>query len=373
MSQATDVLIVGGGVIGCSLAYHLRQRGIEVTLLERTTIGSEASGAAAGLFAWLKPMGKFDAYHRLLRASSRLFPAFVAELELASGLSVEYTQTGTLRTIHHEVRIARLQSWLAACRAQELPVELLSAEEVREHVPLLAADTYGAVWFPTDGQVRASRFVAALARAARLNGAHLYEQQEVVGIQTQGERVSGVVTAQDETFACQRLILATGAWSACWNTWLRTSLPIVPQCGQLIALRQPDPAIRHMVIGKGIYIAPKQDGTVIVGATRDDVGFDCRVTPEGIASLQMRAQALIPSLAQAELVQSWAGLRPKTPDTHPILGALPGWSNVTLAVGHYSFGVLLSAITGQQLAAQLATQQSSVLLQPFALARFAGK
>ncbi len=370
MSKSTDVLIIGAGVVGCSIAYHLRKYGVEVTLLERGIIGGEASGAAAGLFAWLKPMAKFDAYHDLLLASSRLFPSLVAELEDATGLSVEYTQTGTLRTIHHEIRIARLQSWLAACRSRDLAVELLSADEVHSRVPLLAPDTYGAVWFPAEGQVRASRFVAALAHAARHNGVHLYEGQEVTAIQTGGERAVSVTTAQQETFACQQLVLATGAWSGLWSARLHQKLPVIPQQGQLIALRPPVSSIPHILIGKGVYLAPKQDNTVIVGATRDDVGFDCSVTSAGIADLRERAQKLVPALEQAELVQAWAGLRPKTPDTHPILGPLPGWTNVTVATGHYSFGILLSAITGQQVAAWLATQKLSPLLQPFSLARF---
>ena len=368
--QSTDVLVIGGGVIGCSIAYYLRKRAIDVTLLERGRIGGGTSSSAAGLFAWLKPMAKFDAYHRLLLASSQLLPTLVAELEDATGLTVEYAQTGTLRTIHHEVRIARLQSWLAVCRNQGLAVELLDAEAVRQRVPLIAPDTYGAVWFPSEAQVRASLFVAALARAAHISGASLYEQQDVVSIQTQGQRVLSVTTAQNTTFACQHLIIAAGAWSANWSPWLNQNLPVVPQCGQLIALKQPTPTLCHMLIGKGIYLAPKQDGTVVVGATRDDTGFDCQITPEGIAMLRASAQKLVPALASAELVQSWAGLRPKTPDTRPILGSLPTWNNVTLAIGHYSYGILLSAITGQQIAASLASQQPSALLQPFSLTRF---
>jgi glycine oxidase len=370
VQQSTDVLIIGGGVVGCSLAYHLSRQGIEVTLLERGRIGGEASGVAAGLFAWLKPMGKFNAYHRLLLASSRYFPALVAELEESTHLCVEYVQTGTLRTIHHEVRIPRLYPWLKACREQGLLVELLDIEEVRRRVPLIAPDTYGAIWFPSEGQVRAASFVAALAEGARLKGAHLYEHQEIVSLQCKGERVRGVTTIKNEILTCERLILATGAWSAHWSSWLHTELPISPQRGQLLALKQPGVPIREMLIGKGIYLAPKQDNTIIVGATRDNVGFDCRVTPEGIASLRASAQALIPALEQAEMTHSWAGLRPKTPDSFPILGPLPGWTNVTLAIGHYSFGILLSAITGQQLAAWFATGQFPELLAPFAITRF---
>lgn len=371
MRHSSRIVIVGGGVIGCSIAYHLAKRGFQVHLLERDEMGAQASGAAAGLFSWLKPMSKMDAYNRLLLASRNLFPSLVAELEEATGIVVEYEQCGTLRTIQHAVRIRRVQPWARACQAAGLQVALLTEAETRQLEPLLAPEICGAISFPDEGQVRATRMVEALAQAARSYGATLRTHTAVVGVEQAHGRVIAVKTAEGEALPCDHLIIASGAWAADCGAWLKRTLPISPERGQVLALHQPSSPIRHILIGKGIYIAPKQDGTVIVGATKDDVGFDARNTAGGVLWLLESACQLVPELASCAIERIWAGLRPRTPDREPILGAAPGWENVTLAVGHYSFGVLLSAITGHALAELLATGQTPELIRPFSLARFA--
>jgi glycine oxidase len=375
LEDITDVVIVGGGVIGCAIAYYLSKQGVAVTLLERNEIGSQASGAATGMFALLKPMTKMDAYNQLLFASQKLFMPLIAELQAASGIDLEYEQTGTLRTIHHEVRIERLHPWIQSCQQQGLSVSLLDDSTTRQMEPLLTpADLYGAISFPDEGQINAARVVAALAHVARLQGAILRTHTEVTGIvsyPSDPSRVSAVQTSAGETIHCRHLVLAMGAWAAQCSEWFGVDLPVVPQRGQVIALHQPDPPIRHMLIGKGIYIAPKPGGIVIVGATKDDAGFDCRVTVEGIHWLLSSALQLVPSLAQSGIERFWAGLRPKTPDGHPILGSLPGWENVLLALGHFSFGILLSAITGSTIAELVTTGKTPEIIRPFALERFA--
>ncbi|GCE13181.1 glycine oxidase ThiO [Tengunoibacter tsumagoiensis] len=368
-----DIVIVGGGVIGCSLAYHLSRQQVKVTLLERGEIGGEASSAAAGLFSWLKPQSKIRpmaAYNQFLATSQELFPQLVADLEEQTGLKLEYEQSGTLRTIHHEVRIARLQTWLQTCQEAGLNVQLLNEAETREREPLLTTELFGAVFFPGEGQVKAARVVEALALAARQHGVEIRPQTPVVGLKKHGSQITGVVTASGEVVHCQQLILAPGAWAAECGRWLQLNLPIVPQRGQILALHQPNPPVRHIIIGKGIYIAPKQDQTVIIGATNDDVGFNTRVTAGGISSLLSSAFQLMPALEHSNWDRAWAGLRPKTSDNQPILGRAPGWENVILAVGHYSFGVLSSAITAQALTQLVLTGDTPTSLKPFGFERF---
>ncbi len=183
-------------------------------------------------------------------------------------------------------------------------------------------------------------------------------------------RVLSVTTAIGEEISCSHLLLATGAWSASCGAWFDLELPVYPQRGQVLALRQPSPPVRHIIIGKGIYIAPKQDGTVIVGATNDDVGFDTSNTAGGMLALLDAAVSLMPSLAQCAFVRAWAGLRPKTPDNYPIIGPAPGWHNLILAVGHYSFGILLSPITAQAIAELLTKGETPEIIRPFSLGRF---
>ncbi len=370
MKHSERVVIVGGGVIGCSIAYYLSKCDIAVTLLERGEIGAQASGAAAGLFSSWKPLARMDVYNQLLFASQSLFSELIEELEDATGIDLEYEQTGTLRTIQHERRLRKLQPWVASCQADGLRVELLNEEEMRRREPLLASDICGALWLPDEGQVRAQRVVEALARAATGCGAKLSAHKEVVAIQQNKGRALSVTTAQGEIIPCDYLVIAAGAWAARCGKWLNLTLPVEPQRGQLLSLRQPVPAIRHIVIGKGIYVAPKKDGTVIVGATKEDVGFAAQVTAGGVFWLLDWALKLVPALEQSALERVWAGLRPKTPDNYPILGTTPGWENVALAVGHHSFGVLLSAISGQSIAELITSGQVPEIIQPFSQERF---
>lgn len=370
MKHSERVVIVGGGVVGCSIAYYLSRRGVAVTLLERGEIGAQASGAAAGLFSSWKPLAKMDAYNRLLFASQSLFSELIEELEDVTGIDLEYEQTGTLRTIQHDRRMRKLQPWVASCQADGLRVELLNEEETRRREPLLASDICGALWLPDEGQVRAQRVVEALVRAATDCGAKLSAHKEVIAIQQNKGRALSVTTAQGEIIPCDYLVIAAGAWAARCGKWLNLTLPVEPQRGQLLSLRQPVPAIRHIVIGKGIYVAPKKDGTVIVGATKEDVGFAAQVTAGGVFWLLDWALKLVPALEQSALERVWAGLRPKTPDNYPILGTAPGWENVALAVGHHSFGVLLSAISGQSIAELITSGQVPEIIQPFSQERF---
>jgi glycine oxidase len=369
--QTTDVLIIGAGVIGCASAYYLSKDGLKVTVLERGEIGSQASGAAAGLFSWLKPSARLDPYNRLLLTSHALFPSLISELQDATGIAIEYQQSGTLRTIQHPKRILRLQSWLAYCQHEGLSVTLLSEEQTRLLEPLLSPDICASLSFPTEGQVRAQSVVAALSQAAINNGSVFYTHTEVIAVHHHNQRVVSVTTATGETISCGHLIIAAGAWAASCGAWFDLDIPVRPQRGQVLSLHQPSPPIRHIIIGKGIYIAPKQDGSLVVGATNDDVGFDISNTAGGILALLDAAVALVPTLAQCAFVRAWAGLRPKTPDNYPIIGAAPGWHNLTLAVGHYSFGILLSAITAQAITELVATGETPEVVQPFSLGRFA--
>jgi len=376
MRQSADVVILGGGVIGCAIAYYLSKQQVDVLVVERGEIGVQDSGqaspVAAGIFSLLKPFAKMDAYVDLLLASRTLFPSLVAEIQPISGIDVEYTPTSTLRTSRKASprTTERLQHWTTQRLAEGLHVQMLSNEEVHDLEPLLSSEIVAATLIAQEGQVRASRYINALQRAAMNNGAIFQEQTEVVDIEYQEKRIRGIVTAHGEHITCKQLVLASGAWAADCGKWLDLTLPVIPQKGQLLALRQPSDPIHHIIIGYGIYLAPKEDNTIIVGATQEEVGFDARVTVEGMQTLLQAAVSLVPALRQCEIGHMWAGLRPKTPDNNPILGRVQGCDNLILAVGHNSFGVLLSAITGQTIAELIMTEQIPKLIQPFALERF---
>jgi len=179
-----------------------------------------------------------------------------------------------------------------------------------------------------------------------------------------------VCTVQGRRIACHHLVIATGAWSAQWGGWFHHTFPVTPLHGQLLSLPQTEPALKHLIFGEAVYLAPRGT-TILVGATKEERGFDLTVTEAGTRWLATTAGRLLPSLAGQPLQSCWAGLRPHTPDHHPLLGRIPLWENAFIAAGHNSVGVILSAITGQCLTELLTTGRVPPLIRPFSVERFA--
>jgi glycine oxidase len=370
MQSTIDVVIVGGGVIGCSIAYHLSKSGVDVAVFERGEIGAEASSAATGLLAPLGPLSGPGPFADLLLTSFALFHTLVPELEEASGIKLEYEQSGALRVVRNAKHIPKLHKRMQAWQPLGLQMHWLTGEETRQREPLLTPEVCAAIYAPEESQIKASHVVKSFSLAAANQGATFYSHREITGIQRHNSRVIGVYTAQGERFACNHLVIATGAWAAQSSTWLDITLPLIPQRGQVLSLHQPSPPLRHTIFGEAAYITPKSGHTVIVGATKEDTGFDKQLTAGGIAWLLNTAIRLVPVLESSPLEQMWTGLRPRTPDNQPILGPAPGWENVTLAVGHGSVGITLSAITGKTIAELIIKGEVPKIAQPFSLERF---
>jgi glycine oxidase len=370
MDTTTDVIIVGGGVIGCAIAYYLRKLGATVIVLERGEIGAEASSAAAGILAPLGSLSGPSPYADLMLASWNMFPALVPELERTSGVHIEYEQTGALRIVRSAKNSGNLRKRLHEWEPLGLHMQWLTGDEARQHEPLLASDVAAAVYVPQEAQTKAPSVVRAFARAAARLGAKLYSQHEVTGLTHNNNKVTGVTINNDETIACNHLVIATGAWSARCGEWLNVTLPVSPQKGQILTLRQPEQPLRSIIFGEAIYLAPKQDNTIVVGGTKEDANFDTHITAGGIAWLLNSAMHMVPVLESCAIEQIWSGLRPKSPDNQPILGHAPNWDNVTLAVGHSSTGIMLSPITGKCIAELVVTGKEDELIQPFGVGRF---
>lgn len=255
MKQSADVLIVGAGVIGCSIAYFLRKRGLEVIVLERGNIGAQSSSAAAGLLAPLRPLGEMDPFKQLQIAGMQRLASFVPDLEEISGISVEYERTGTLRILPPE-KIAPTKEWAQAWRNKGFQIEVLSSEEARAREPHLFREVPGAVWIADEAQVTPALLMSAYERAARVLGAQLYDHTEVASIQSNGDgnRAAGVRTSQGELITCDHLVIAAGAWSSQFSPWLRMPIPMRPVRGESISLRQPSPPLlRSIVFDEGVY------------------------------------------------------------------------------------------------------------------------
>jgi glycine oxidase len=370
MDYSADVAIIGGGIIGCSVAYFLRKQDVEVAVFDQGEIGAQASSAAAGILAPLGTLSGPGPYADLLLASWAMFPALVPEIEEASGIAVEYEQGGVLRVIRDTHNVGNLRKRMREWQPLGLQMLWLTGDEVRRYEPLLASDVSAAVYAPQEAQLKAAKLTRAFAQAAANRGAKLYSHTEILGIQSERQRVTGLYTAQGETIACHHLVIATGAWTAQCGSWLDISLPVSPQRGQILTVKQPAQPLRHVIFGEAVYLAPKKDHTIVIGATKEEVGFDKHVTAGGLAWLLSTAIRLAPMLDGCAVEQTWAGLRPKTPDNHPILGKAPHWANVSLATGHNSVGLMLSPITGQSIANLITKDVTADVIKPFGAERF---
>lgn len=371
MKRITDVLIIGGGVIGTAIAYYLRKRDADVMLLERGAIGGQASSVAAGLLAPLGPLPGAGPLADLLLASFALFPALVPELEAASGLHLGYERLGALRIVRNPKRVGHLQKRMQAWEPLGLPLSWLNGEEARQQEPLLGPGVCAAVYAPAESQIRASQVVRAFATVASNLGVSIKSHTEVSSLCKAGKRVTGAMTTQGEHIACQHLVIATGAWAADCLHWLDLDLPVSPLHGQLLCLQGTTSSLllKHMIFSEGIYVTPR-GADLLVGATKEEQGFSVRVTEKGLATLHEKAARCLPLLKESGRASARAGLRPSTPDRAPILGSVPEWENVTLAVGHNSSGILLSPITGATIAELILTGVEPALIRPFSSTRF---
>lgn len=361
--RGTDVIVVGGGVIGLSAACSLAGAGARVVVLERGQVGSGASGAAAGMLAPLSEADEAGPFLDLALRSLRLYPSWVAGLKEASGVDPEYVASGTLRVALTQEDLDRLRARAAWQRLVGIPVEVLDGPAALERGPGLAEGLLAAAWYPQEAHVYSPRLVRALAGAARARGVEVREGQEVAGLleaEVPGSggrtvrQARGVRLAGGEAVPAGAVVLAAGAWSGVTSQWLGQDVPVAPVKGQLLALENQAAGPHPIAFGRHAYTCAKLNGTIVTGATEEDAGFDTRVTAAGLAHVLEGALSLRPALAGAPLRHAWAGLRPGSPDRLPIIGSVPGWEGVFLATGHYRNGILLAPITGWLVASLVA-------------------
>jgi len=370
MSEATsEVVIVGGGIIGLTVAWNLARAGVGVTVLERSEVGDGASNASAGMLAPLAEANRPGPFLELGIASLSRYADFVQALHEETGANAECCSPGLLRVAMNEAEEAEFctASWQ---QLAGLPVEHLSGDEARRLEPALSPDVIAAALSPAEKQYDPRQLVRMLALACARCGVRIVECAPAVGFETTKGRVTGVRTAT-EVFPCGAVVIAAGAWADQVARWLGARLPVFPVRGQILALRGLPSPVSYTIYAHAGYIVPRADGRVLVGATAEyDAGFDARPTAAGLAHLMRTAETLVPALLPMPFESVWSGPRPGCEDNLPIFGLLPGWDNVHLAAGHFRNGILLAPITGEIVAAGLTGQPPPLSLEPFRAERF---
>ncbi|MHB8620026.1 MAG: glycine oxidase ThiO, partial [Chloroflexota bacterium] len=329
-----DVVVIGGGIIGCATAYALAAAGARVTLLERDRIGSGSSGAAAGMIGYTLPLAAGDAHFTLLAAAARQFPDLAARLYDETGLDVELRRDGALRlaTGQEECEPMRAQSrWAEDAGVR---TEWLEPDDVHRLQPGLTPEIAGALWLPDGTHLRSPRLTLALARAAALRGADLREGVAVTGLWRQGDRLAGVRTSEGP-LSPGVVVLAAGAWCGLLTADFPRPIAVSPVKGQMLATLAPHGWPRYTLIAPGVSLVPRVDGQVTIGASVERVGYGARPTLGVMAGLIQAAERLMPGIGDLPLHAAWAGLRPATPDGTPIIGPVEGWSGLLAATGHF--------------------------------------
>jgi glycine oxidase len=373
-ARSPTIAVIGGGVIGLGVAWRLAQRGAAVTVFDKAAAGSGASHAAAGMIAICAEAepGEEDLV-ALGRTSQSLWPAFAAELHDATGLSVDLRGEGTLVVALNPDDQARLRHHLAFQQSLGLPVEWISAADARQREPHLASGITGAVWSPQDHQVDNRKLVVALRAAAAAAGAVIREQAPVERILIAQGRTTGARLSGGTEFTADTVVLAAGAWSRTIDgipSALRP--PVRPVKGQMMSLRM-DPAaplLTHVVRAPNVYMVPRGDGRLILGATVEEKGFDEALTAGGILALLDAAWRALPAIEELPIEEMWAGHRPGSRDDAPVIGPGPV-EGLLYATGHYRNGILLAPITADAVARLAVDGEIDPSIRPFGIDRFA--
>jgi glycine oxidase len=382
--SAYDAIIVGGGLIGSSIAFELASEKLRVVVLDRQEPGREASWAAAGMLAPGPDSPESSALVPLGKESLRLYPEFIAAVEKASGKSVDFTCNGTFEVFRgRQAEIAR-DRMVAEYHHLGLAAAAMSPNEARRHEPSLGAQVGAVAWLPEEATVDPRLLIAAVLAAATHRGAEIRAHSPVDAPLYEGKSCAGVIAA-GQKIAAKQVIIAAGSFcgtiaagtltgadaarNADPQLQLHRYAPVHPVRGQMLALHSATVRLKKVLRSEYGYLVPRRDGRIIAGSTLENAGFVKEVTPQGVRQILDAALELAPALAEAKIVEEWSGLRPGTPDLLPIIGpaGIPG---LWLATGHYRNGILLAPATAKIMRDWIVTGKSDFKAESFSPLRF---
>jgi glycine oxidase len=370
--ETADVIIVGGGVIGLAVARSIALRGIpKVTLIERATLGAEASFAAAGMLAPQAEADCADEFFNLACKSRNMYAAFSEALREETGIDIELDTTGTLYLAFSELEYEEIEKRYNWQTRAGLAVERLTTEEARRLEPCIPEQVVGSLRFPSDVQVENRRLLAALSNANQRLGVRLLTGTNVNSVRINRRRVEGVETSRG-LIGSPCVVIAAGAWTPLIRASdeAMPNVRIEPVRGQMLCFAAKPRIARHVIYSPRGYIVPRLDGRLLAGSTSEQAGFDKHVTAGGTYEILTHLLEIAPSFSHLLILDSWAGLRPWAQDDLPVLGPCAEIEGLFYATGHYRNGILLAPITGELIAAAIAGNVSSPLLMPFSPDRF---
>ncbi|SFX52541.1 glycine oxidase [Thermoactinomyces sp. DSM 45891] len=365
-----DVIIVGGGVIGASIAYHLSRFQKRILVIERDKIGSHASSAAAGMLGAQVELNPDNPLFHLATESQLRFVDLVRQLENVTCEKLYLNQNGIIRLARTEEELMELAKLHQAQAAIGLSSQFLTCDQICDRVRGVCPSVKGGIYV-SDGQLEASRLAPSLMKAAVGQGVEVYEDTTVLSLEIHQQEIRGVHTTNGKYFA-ETVVLAGGAWT---NDLLPEDyhVPLYPVKGDAFSLRFPGMNLTHTLYTPDCYIVPKTGDRLLVGATESPYEWESNVKIEGLFQLFLKAAKMYPTVLDGELEKTWSGIRPQTKDGLPYLGLALDLPGLIYATGHYRNGILLSAITGEIVTDLIVHGKSSFDLQPFSPERWRQK
>lgn len=368
MSAGIDVAVVGGGVVGLSIAYVLAREGVRCAVFDRGRMGREASWAGAGLLPAICERVDSSPLNSLRSWSALLYPEWSVALKESTGVDNGFRRTGGVDVAMTEAEEADLHVAAGRWRREKVVYEKMPPGDYVRVEPALNPALRAVYYLPDRAQIRNPWHLRALEAHLGRSGVQLRPECPVLSLCIAGNRVIGVETAEGRT-PCGAAVIAAGAWSEGLLATLGIELPTPPLKGQIVLLRAAKRLLSRIVEHGRNYLVPRDDGRVLIGATEEYAGFDKRSTPVAIRDLIDVALMLSPALAETEVERAWAGLRPGSIDTRPYLGTLPGYANLHVATGHKRAGIQLAPATAEVVADLVLGRKPRIDLVGFAPGR----